>query len=368
MSLMNQAIHKAALSSKRAGGSLATQKNRRFDATGLLRFARQVGELHPSVHEIPDWVVHLYAQYCVAQGKAPSTLANIFSSIRVLGAATGERTAQTPSNAVLGITRRTRRGRKRALTDTEIGALLERAARSDEGLMHAISLALAFGLRRKEALMCAHDLQMWLEAIVRGDSHVRVMRGTKNGRPRNVRLLEAQREQTRTVVHAALVHATANGMRLINSQPATLETAMNRFKSLLYRLGMSGEVSFHALRYTYALESANEMLAAGLSPYDTLVALSESLGHGPDRTRMILDHYCQPVRDRFVGKMSFPGQYPHSRRTSRGLPRAAARLEAKSLHAALSGYPVGDVVPAGKEHMHADGQTFPGDPESGGIA
>ncbi|GAB2921052.1 hypothetical protein GCM10027093_69780 [Paraburkholderia jirisanensis] len=368
MSVMNQAIHQAALSSKRAGGSLATQKNRRFDASGLLRFARQVGELHPSVQETPDWVVHLYAQYCVAQGKAPSTLANIFSSIRVLGTATGERITQTPGNAVLGITRRTRKGRKRAMTDTEIVALLKRAARSDEGLMHTISLALAFGLRRKEALMSAPDLQMWLEAIVRGDSHVRVMRGTKNGRPRTVRLLDARREQTRTVVHAALVYVTANGMRLISSQPATLEAAMNRFKSLLYRLGMSGEVSFHALRYTYALESANEMLAAGLSPYDTLVELSESLGHGPDRTRMILDHYCQPVRDRFAGKMSFPGQHPHSRRTSGGLPRAAARLEAKSLHAALSGYPLGDAMPAGKEHVHADGQTFPGHPKSGGVA
>jgi len=45
MSMMSKAVHDAAVSSKRAGGSFATQQNRRLDTTGLLRFARQVGEM-----------------------------------------------------------------------------------------------------------------------------------------------------------------------------------------------------------------------------------------------------------------------------------------------------------------------------------
>ncbi|MFM0145495.1 hypothetical protein [Paraburkholderia sp. RL18-085-BIA-A] len=70
MSMMSKAIHESAVSSKKAGGSFATQQNRRFDTTGLLRFARQVGELHSSISEIPAWVVHAYAQYCAAQRRA----------------------------------------------------------------------------------------------------------------------------------------------------------------------------------------------------------------------------------------------------------------------------------------------------------
>jgi integrase len=362
MSVMTQAIHKAAMSSKQAGGSLATQKNRRLDATGLLRFARQVGELHPSIQEIPDWVIHLYAQYCTAQGKAPGTLANIFSTIRVLNTATEKSPVQTSSNKALGIARRERKGKKRALTGTEIASLLERARHIDDGLTHTVSIALVLGLRRKEALMCAHDLPMWLDAITKGESHVPVMRGAKNGRPRTVRILEGRREQTAQIIRAALTFARHHEFRLINGQTATLEGAMNRMKALIRRLGMSGEVSFHALRYTYAFESANEMLAAGLSPYETLVELSESLGHGPTRTQMILNHYCQSIKDRFDGYLSLSEQEHHSRRLPGILPRAAARLEAKLHHATLSGYPVGKTPLSPEQHLESKDSRIFSDP------
>ncbi|QYD71019.1 integrase domain-containing protein [Paraburkholderia edwinii] len=355
---MTQAVHKAAVSSKRAGGSLATQRNRRLDSAGLLRFAREIGELYPSLEDVPEWVIHLYAQYCAAQGKAPGTLANIFSAIRVLNAVATKNVHPAPTNRSLGIDRRERKGRKRALTEAEIALFLERARSSDDGIVHIVGIARVLGLRRKEALMCAYDLPMWLEALARGDTTVRVMRGAKNGRPRQVRIIQARREQTQQIITSALAYAEEHNFRLIHGKNTTLEGSMGRLTFLIQRLGMSGEKSFHALRYTYALESANELLESGTSPYETLVQLSECLGHGRSRTQMILNHYCQPIRDRFEGCPALARKDNKLRPAPPRPPRSIARLDAKSLHATLSGYPIGKATdqPANRhpdEHSHS---------------
>ncbi|SOE68986.1 Phage integrase, N-terminal [Burkholderia sp. OK233] len=341
MGMMSQAIHSAAVSSKKAGGSYGTQQNRRFDTTGLLRFARQVGELHASIGQLPTWVIHAYAQYCMAQGKAAGTLANIFSAIRVTSGTAGRDIDEACGNRKLRLTRRVRKGTKRAQTVSEIQELLARARRTDIGLMHLISLALHLGLRRKEALMCPRDLQMWLDALMRGESSIPLMRGAKNARPRDVRIVQSNRKDTIEAIRSALTYCQEHDFELITGSGKTLKSAMNRLKALLRRAGMVGQVSCHSLRYTYALTAASEMLDAGIAPYEVLVQLSESMGHGPTRTQMILEHYCQPIKIRFEGHISLPQDEAHRRRPANKLPRAAARKEAKLRHSALSGYPVG---------------------------
>ena len=341
MSMMSKAIHNSAVSSKKAGGSFATQQNRRFDTTGLLRFARQVGELRASVSEIPEWVIHAYAQYCMAQRKTAGTLANIFSAVRVTSRLAGRNIDEVCNNKELQLVRRVRKGTKRAVNPTEIGELIGRAKGIDQGLMHMISLALHLGLRRKEALMCVRDLGMWLDALERGDPTLPLMRGSKNARPRQVRIIESERPQTIEQIRSALAYAREHNLELITGNGKTLKSAMNRLKALLRRAGMVGPISFHSLRYTYALKSALEMLEAGIAPYEVLVELSESLGHGPTRIQMILGHYCQPIRERFEGHISLHNIEADRRRPPSKLPRATARLLAKRRHGALSGYPIG---------------------------
>jgi integrase len=349
MSMMSKAIHESAVSSKKAGGSFATQQNRRFDTTGLLRFARQVGELHSSISEIPAWVVHAYAQYCAAQRKAAGTLANIFAAIRVTSRYAGRNIDDVCSNKELRLVRRVRKGAKRAMSPTEIDELLVRAKRIDHGLTHMISLALHLGLRRKEALMCSPDLAMWLDALERGDSTLSLMRGSKNARPRHVRVIEGERAQTIESIRSALAYCREHNLELITGNGKTLKSAMNRLKALLRRAGVTGPTSFHSLRYTYALRSALELLDAGVPPYDVLVQLSESLGHGPTRAQMILGHYCQPIRDKFEGHISLHNVEDDHRHPPAELPRAAARQVAKRRHSALSGYPIGRAGPADDE-------------------
>jgi integrase len=341
MSMMSKAIHDSAVSSKKAGGSFATHQNRRFDTTGLLRFARQVGELRASISDIPAWVIHAYAQYCMAQGKTAGTLANIFSAVRVTSHHAGRNIDDICNNKELRLVRRIRKGTKRAMNPPEIAQLIVRAEEIDEGLMHMISLALHLGLRRKEALMCAPDLKMWLDTLLRGDGMLPVMRGSKNARPRRVRIIESDRSQTIDAIRSALTYCRGHNLELITGKGKTLKSAMNRLRALLRRAGMVGPISFHSLRYTYALKSALEMLETGIAPYEVLVELSESLGHGPTRIQMILGHYCQPIKDRFVGHISLHNIDADRHRPPSKLPRATARLLAKRQHGALSGYPIG---------------------------
>lgn len=167
-------------------------------------------------------------------------------------------------------------------------------------------LALHLGLRRKGALMCPRDLQMWLDALMHGESSIPLMRGAKNARPRDVRIVQSNRQDTIEAIRSALIYCQEHDFELITGSGKALKSAMNRLKALLRRAGMVGQASFHSLRYRYALTAASEMLDCGIAPYEVLVQLSESMGHGPTRAQMILEHYCQPIKIRIEGHISLP--------------------------------------------------------------
>jgi Integrase len=339
MGALADAVHQIKKINARLGGSTRTQENRLQHLTGLLEFARRLKALPSSPAEIDPWIVHAYAAHCSGAGKQPGNLGNIFCSIRVVLRELGVDIDGTCTNRQLGLPRRIRKGARRAPTHAEFDDLLERAALIDEGLLHMIALANELGLRLVEALMCARDLRMWLDALASGKTVIDVMRGAKNLRPRQAEVLEARRTHTLKVVEAALTYALAHNYELITGRGRTLKSAVNRVKSLVRQAGMKGELSFHCLRYSYSQTLAVQLLDAGVSPLDTLVRVSASLGHGATRTQMILNYYCQPIADRFEGCLK--GKDNAARTAETPLPRAAARREAKLRHARLSGHPIG---------------------------
>jgi integrase len=341
MAMLADAVHELAGASAQAGGSFKHQENRRHLVTPFLRFARELKALTRSLAEVKPWLVHAYAAHCVAQGMTPGHLANVFSAIRVVLDVVGNDLRKSCSNRQLGLPYRVRKGARRAQTPGELDALLERAARIDRGLGHLIALARHLGLRRLEALMCGRDLRMWLNELMSGKTRLDVMRGAKNLRARVVEVLDAQREDTIKVIQAALEYAVAHNYEFITGRGKTLESAINRLKAILRRAGMTGELSFHSLRYTYAMDLALQLLDNGVAPYETLVRLSASLGHGPTRIAMVLNYYCQPIAHRFKGCLKIHKKEAHRRSPAKQLPRAAARREAKLRHARLSGSPIG---------------------------
>ncbi|CAE6707085.1 hypothetical protein LMG22931_01081 [Paraburkholderia nemoris] len=117
-------------------------------------------------------------------------------------------------------------------------------------------------------------------------------------------MVQSNRQDTIEAIRSALTYCQEHDFELITGSGKALKSAMNRLKALLRRAGMVGQVSFHSLRYTYALTAAS--VDGGIAPYEVLVQLSESMGHGPTRAQMILEHYCQPIKIRIEGHISLP--------------------------------------------------------------
>jgi integrase len=346
MAMLADAVHEIVIANGKLGGSLRHQEHRRVLMTPFLHYARQQRALSRSLADIPAWLVHMYAAHCITQGMEAGNLANIFSAIRVVLRAMGNDLTRACSNRQLGLPRRVRRGARRAHTRPELDALLKRASRVDEGLVYMIRLAELFGLRRNEALMCGKDLAMWLAALSAGKAELPLLRGAKNGRARSVEVLESRRSEAIDLVAAALAYCKARNFQLIVGRGNNLKSAIHRFTALARRIGMVGELSFHSLRYNYALSLADQLHDNGVPPYETLVRLSEALGHGPSRTAMIRNVYCAEISDRFKGCLRLKSSEAHRRSPAKKLPRAALRQQVKLRHAELSGFPVGSVAPS----------------------
>lgn len=343
MAMLADCVHQIAEANWKLGGSFKTQQNRRHLVTPFLRFARELKGLHRSLADIEPWTIQFYAVHCIVAGMTPGNLENIFSAIRVVLKACGNNVSKSCSSRKLGLPPRIRAGARRAQSPEEIEALLARTARIHEGLVHLIALARHLGLRRLEALMSGKDLAMWRDALKNGETTLCVLRGAKNMRPRSIEVLESRRADTLAAIEAALEYAVAHDYEFITARRKTLESAINKLTTLLRKAGMTGELSFHSLRYTYALDLAQQLLASGVAPYETLVRLSEALGHGRSRTQMIQAYYCQPIADSFKGCAKLARYEAHRRRPGKKVPRATARLENKLTHARLSGFPVGQM-------------------------
>lgn len=61
---------------------------------------------------------------------------------------------------------------------------MEKARAEDEGLAAALEIARLMGLRSQEAVQSSQSLKTWLKAIERGETRLKVVFGTKGGRPR----------------------------------------------------------------------------------------------------------------------------------------------------------------------------------------
>ncbi len=68
--------------------------------------------------------------------------------------------------------------------------VMEKARTQDAGLAAALEIARLMGLRSQEAVQSSQSLKTWLKAISRGETRLKVVFGTKGGRPRYTRVLD----------------------------------------------------------------------------------------------------------------------------------------------------------------------------------
>ena len=309
MSWLSNYMHEIGCGKRRAKGAFASHRNTMCEFTAFARFMRTLDIKPRRVKDTPELAILLYVQHCVARGVAPGTVRNTTTEIRCALSRAG-RNIDYLTNAAMGISSRDRNGQKRALLPSEVDAFVARAARLNMGFALLLQLQRLLGLRRLEALRSAPDLQLWLDCITAGDHTVPVTRGVKGGRRRTVTILMQRREETIQVLHSAVQYCKANGGQLITGRRNSLESALNRLKALYTTIGMTGQTSSHAARYSYAQDKALEYLQSGMEEHAVLIHVSADLGHGPSRQsftarvylRGILSHFSRIMQGhRFMG-------------------------------------------------------------------
>lgn len=287
--------HEAVVISRRCGGSRRHQKQRHQLLMSLFNFLQANHQLPERIKDIETQCIQEYFQMRKSSGDAPGHLHNIASALRVILRSAGRKTDDI-SNAKLALTARDRTGKREPIGDEELSVRIAKLRCLDEGLFHAARLSRLLGLRTMEALMCTPSLVEWEKALAEGpNALLRVVRGTKNGRPRDVAPIVARFDETRTAVADARRYGSTKGV-LIGPRD-DLKSSSYKMRRV-YRAGdFCGKYTPHTLRYAYACDKALDLLSQGLDKKSVLICLSGYLGHGDSRYRWIKSVYCRSLRD-----------------------------------------------------------------------
>ncbi|CBJ80618.1 putative integrase [Xenorhabdus bovienii str. Jollieti] len=279
-------------------GSFATVADRERIARQFLHFLKERGIKLRQM----DSLKTKYIEHYIAQRKADHishrTLQNEMAALRTILAQAGKHklaAADNPrlSNRVLGIANTDRRGTKMALTPTGFQAAFQQVERKDRGVAAVMQLAYVLGLRTKEAVEAGKSLATWKKALENGHTSVRIVFGTKGGRPRQTVILD------RVALHHAIDYAereqAGRSGRLIDKP--TIYQAIDRYRYVVRRAGLVGKQAPHSMRYHFAQQSGAHYKAQGFSEREALALVSMDLGHGDGRGRYIRQVYCQNIED-----------------------------------------------------------------------
>ncbi|EBA5554054.1 hypothetical protein BKN84_01955 [Salmonella enterica] len=141
-------------------------------------------------------------------------------------------------------------------SSTLANALTRPWARGEKLIADALEIARLMGLRSQEAVQSSQSLKTWLKTIERGEIRLKVVFGTKGGRPRYTTILDAG--AVRKVLEMALLVADRHDGRLIDKPD--LKTAMNHWHRQAAKVGLTGEFSPHSLRYAWAQDAIRHYL------------------------------------------------------------------------------------------------------------
>lgn len=231
----------------------------------MKRFGQYLKDNNIQIHDISQIKVSYiegYIQTRLSQGISKRTLQNEMSAIRqTLRAADRNKLADHPrlSNPALGLSGASRKGTKVAISQAQYQAIHE------------------------EAVQSCQSMKTWQKALLQGKTTLHVVFGTKGGRPRDVRIINPQK--TLQAVNNALAIMSQQSGKLIDKP--NLKKAMNYWRNSTYRLGLTGQIAPHSLRYAFTQEQVGQYLKQSYSEQEALAKVSIDLGHGDGRGRFI---------------------------------------------------------------------------------
>ncbi|WP_047684086.1 integrase domain-containing protein, partial [Xenorhabdus sp. NBAII XenSa04] len=193
---------------RQAGGSFATVADRERIALQFLNFLKDSGIKLRQMDSLKAKYIERYIAERKVNSISHRTLQNEMSVLRGVLAQAGKHKLADPdnvrlSNRALGIAEIDRKGTKTALTPAAFSKIFQQVEQKDRNVAAVMQLAYVLGLRTKEAVEAYKSLATWKKALENGQTSVRVIFGTKGGRPRQTTILD----------RAALQHAIAYAER-----------------------------------------------------------------------------------------------------------------------------------------------------------
>lgn len=277
---------------RQSGGSFKTVADRSRIAA---RLAEQMLKLNIQIRDVNHIKTHHIENYVrsrLAEDISKRTLQNEMAALRAILATAGRTKLADPkheklSNDALNLSGASRAGSKTAITDERFHEALALVRSKDEGVALAMEIARYLGLRTEEAVQSAKSLKTWQQALARGDERLRVVFGTKGGRPRETTVV--RRDALMRSLNAAVAYASENGGKLIDK--VGLRSAIDRYRNVAKDAGLTGKEAPHSLRYAYSHEATEWHIKNGLSRKEAEAMVSMDLGHGDGRGLYIKKTY-----------------------------------------------------------------------------
>lgn len=276
-----------------AGGSFDTRQNRREIARRFAIWCWRRGYQLQDVASIKVKHIKEYVDDQLNQGKSGRSIQNELAAIRKILRHLGRKQfadSRAIGNASLGISGTPRAGTKTALPDhlhqSAISGLL---AGGEDGIAIVLSLERFLGLRGEEAIRSVPSLKTWIRSLP-STGKIRVVYGTKGGRPRDTRIPSALVQSALSAIDQAIDYTGQNDGKLI---PGTLKMAQSRYHRAVRSVGLIGECAPHSERYWFAARAFEGYRSQGFSEKEALAMVSMDLGHGDGRGRWVKSTYYQ---------------------------------------------------------------------------
>lgn len=269
---------------RQGGGSFKTVSDRSKIAS---RFSERLATLNIQIRDVSHIKTKHIENYILSrqdENISSRTLQNEMAAIRSILSQGGRNVLANPSheklsNQALNISGASREGTKVAISDERLKETILTVSEKDRGIAIGIQLARYLGLRAEETVQSAKSINTWRKSLQAGENNVRVVFGTKGGRPRDATVF--QKEKVLSLLNEAARYVEGNNGKLIDKP--SLHQSLDRYHNVLRESGMTGVHSPHSLRYAYSQDAVNYHLGNGMSRKEAEALVSMDLGHGDGR-------------------------------------------------------------------------------------
>lgn len=273
-------------------GGYATKADRMRIAKYFLNYLRDKGIKLRHSDSIKTRHFSGYLLSRKEQGISQRTICNERAALRGVFGSLGKQALADPdnpllSNKTLGLESSSRDGTKIPLSAEEFRKAFAEIELKDRGVAATMQLAYVLGLRTKEAVESCKSITTWKRALETGQNSVRVVFGTKGGRPRDTIIID--RVALKHAINYAEKVMGKNNGKLIDKPD--VRKAIDRYRYHVRRVGLVGEKAPHSMRYHFSQQAKQFYEGKGFSEKEIYAQVSMDLGHGDGRGRYVKQVY-----------------------------------------------------------------------------